>query len=94
MSQRQTTVAERDHFVDLKLAGHTLKRVAEETGWSFEYVRYWWRRYRDGGKKALAPPDEQKQRRGPMSTFPDVVRFSFLSPSFALVMNTRAGERL
>lgn len=78
MSPRQTTVAERNHFIDLKLAGYTLEDVAEETGWSFESVRLWWRCYRDGGRKALNPPDERKQRGGPMSTYPGVVRFAFL----------------
>jgi len=78
MSQRQTTVAERNHFIDLKLAEHTLEEVAEETGWSFDCVRFWWRCYRDGGRKALDPPDERKQRGGPMSTFPGVMRFAFL----------------
>ena len=78
MSQRQTTVAKRNHFIDLKLVGHTLKEVAEETGWSFDCVRFWWRRYRNGGRKVLDPPDERKQRGGPMSTFPGVVRFAFL----------------
>jgi transposase-like protein len=78
MSQRQTTVGERNHFIDLKLAGQTLEEVAEETGWSFDCIRFWWRRYRDGGRKALDPPDERKQRGGPMSTFPKVIRFAFL----------------
>ncbi len=78
MSRRQTTVAERNHFIDLKLAGYTLEQVAEETRWSFECVRLWWRHYRKGGRKALDPPDGRKQRGGPMSTFPGVVRFAFL----------------
>jgi len=100
MSQRRTTVAERNHFIDLKLAGHTLKEVAEETGWSFECVRYWWRCCRDGGRKALDPPDGRGQRGGPMSTFPEEVRFSFLRikkehPGWgAAVARPRVAERL
>jgi hypothetical protein len=100
MSQRQTTVAERNHFVDLKLAGYTLEDVAEETGWSFYCVRYWWRRYRDGGRAALDPPDGRKHRGGPMSTFPGVVRFAFLRvkkehPGWgAAVARPRVAERL
>lgn len=39
MSQRRTTVAKRNHFMALKLAGHTLEEVAKETRWSFECVR-------------------------------------------------------
>jgi transposase-like protein len=69
MSQQNTTVAERHHFVDLKLQGHPLREIAEQTGWSFYCVRYWWRQYRDGGREALDPPDKRKQRGGPMSTF-------------------------
>lgn len=100
MSQRRTTVAERNHFIDLKLAGHTLEEVAEETGWSFECVRLWWRRYRDDGRKALDPADGRKQRGGPLSTFSEVVRFSFLRikkehPGWgAAVARPRVAERL
>ena len=78
MGQRQTSVSERNYFIDLKLTGLTLEEVAEETGWSLYCVRYWWRRYRDGGRKALDPPDGRKQRGGSMSTFPGVMRFAFL----------------
>jgi len=78
MSQRRTSVADRHRFIDLKLQGHSLPEIAEQTGWSFSCVRYWWRRYRDGGRQGLDPPDQRKHRGGPMSTFPGVVRFSFL----------------
>lgn len=78
MSQRQTTVAERNRMVDLKLAGDSLPEIAEQTGWSFECVRKWWRRFRDGGRGALGPSDQGDRQGGPMSTFPDGVRFAFL----------------
>lgn len=78
MGQKRTTVAARNHFIDLKLAGYTIPEIAEETGWAFGCVRYWWRQYRDGGRAALAPPDGRKQRGGRMSTFPGVVRFACL----------------
>ncbi|MBS1254044.1 MAG: hypothetical protein MAG451_03100 [Anaerolineales bacterium] len=78
MGQKRTTVAERNHFVDLKQAGYTIPEIAEETGWSFECVRYWCRRHRDGGRAALAPPDGRKERGGRMSTFLGVVRFACL----------------
>ena len=78
MGQRRTSVSERNRFIDLSLAGHTIEEVAEETGWSFDCVRYWWRCYRDGGRKALDPPDGRKQRGGPMSAFPGIIRFAFL----------------
>jgi hypothetical protein len=78
MSQRQTSVAERHRFIDLKLKGHSLKEIAEQTGWSFHCVRHWWRCYRDGGRGALDPSDERKQRGGHMSMFLGVVRFAFL----------------
>lgn len=77
MSQQQTTVAERHHFVDLKLQGHTLKNIAEATGWSFACVRTWWRRYRNGGRSALDPADGRTQRGGRMSTFPEAIRAAF-----------------
>jgi hypothetical protein len=100
MGQRQTSVSERNHFIDLKLTGYTLEEVAEETGWSLYCVRYWWRRYRDGGRKALDPPDGRKQRGGSMSTFPGVMRFAFLRikkehPGWgADVARPRVAERL
>jgi len=77
MSQRQTSLAERNHFVDLKLQGHTLPEIAEATGWSFECVRRWWRRYRDGGRSALDPEDGRKQRGGRMSGFSAEMRAAF-----------------
>jgi hypothetical protein len=78
MRDGQTTVAERHRFIEMKLKGYTLSEIAEETGWSFYCVRYWWRCYRDGGWKALDPLDGRKERGGHMSTFPALVRFAFL----------------
>ena len=77
MIQKQTTIADRNEFVDLKLAGNTIAEIAEKTGWSFYCVRYWWRRFREGGREALVPEDRRKQR-GVMSEFPGVVRFAML----------------
>lgn len=77
MKQKQTTIVERNEFVDLKLAGNTIAEIAEQTGWSFYCVRHWWRRFREGGREALAPEDKRKQR-GIMSKFPGVVRFAML----------------
>ena len=78
MSQRQTTVAERNELVDLKLRGYTLQEIADKTGWTYGCVRKWWRRYRDQGRAALAPPDGRQQRGGRMSSFPPLVRLSCL----------------
>jgi len=100
MSGRQTSVAERNRFIDLKFAGYTIEEIAEETGYSYDCVRYWWRRYRDGGRKALDPPDGRKQRGGHMNAFPGVVRFAFLRikkehPGWgANVARPRAAKRL
>lgn len=77
MSQRHTTVTERNQFVDLKLEGHTLKEIAERTGWSFECIRHWWRRYRDGGRRALEPEDRRKQRGGRMSSFSEKIKAAY-----------------
>lgn len=77
MNQRQTSVAERNQFIDLKLQGHTLSDIAGATGWSLACVRYWWRRYRDGGRSALAPVDKRKQRGGRMSSFPSEIQATF-----------------
>ena len=74
MSQRQTTVAKRNHFIDLKLVGHTLKEVAEETGWSLDCVRFWWRRYRDGGMSTLVHPDTKPAK------ITARISFRFISP--------------
>ena len=41
-------------MVDLKLDGYTLREVAEQTGWSFECVRKWWRRVSVSGEFTLA----------------------------------------
>ena len=78
MEQKQTTIAERIEFIDLKLAGNTIAEIAERTGWSFYCVRSWWRRFRDGGRAALAPEGKRKRRSGAMSKFPGAVRFAFL----------------
>lgn len=100
MRDGHTTVAERHRFIEMKLKGYTIAEIAEETGWSFYCVRYWWRRYRDGGWEALDPPDGRKERGGHMSTFPGVVRFAFLRikkehPSWgAEVARPRVAERL
>lgn len=100
MSQRRTSVADRHRFVDLKLKGHSIREIAEQTGWSFYCVRHWWRGYRDGGRGALDPPDKRKKRGGHMSTFPDIVRFAFLRvkkehPKWgADVARLRTAERL
>ncbi len=77
MSRRRTSVADRNRFVDLKLQGQTLHEIAQATGWSFECVRTWWRRYRDDRRRALDPPDKRTQRGGPMSRFPLEVRQAF-----------------
>lgn len=77
MIQRQTTFADRNEFIDLKLAGNTIAEIAEKTGWSFYCVRHWWRQFREGGREALAPEDKRKPR-GLMSKFPGVVRFAML----------------
>jgi len=77
MSQRQASVAERNQFVDLKLVGHTLPEIADMTGWSFECVRSWWRRYRDGGRRGLDPDDGRQQRGGRMSSFSEKIQAAF-----------------
>jgi len=77
MSQHQTTVAERHQFIDLKLQGYTLAAIAKATGWSYECVRSWWRRYRDGGRQALDPEDGRQQRGGRMSSFPAEIQAAF-----------------
>ena len=100
MSQRTTTVAERNRFVDLKLSGYTLPEIAKQTGWTFECVRKWWRCYRDGGRSALCNRQTKKSRGGPMSTFPGLIRYAFLRikkkhPGWgAAVARPRVAERL
>jgi len=100
MSQRTTTVAERNRIVDLKLSGYTLREIAEHTGWSFECVRKWWRRYRDCGRSALCNRKPKVTKGGAMSTFPGIVRYAFLRikkmhPGWgAAVARPRVAERL
>ena len=100
MSQRRTTVAERNRMVDLKLDGYTLREISEQTSWSFECVRKWWRCFRDGGRRALAHRRRPKLQAGAMSTFPGVLRFAFLRikkmhPGWgAAVARPRVAQRL
>ena len=75
MSISKTTVAERNRIVDLKLEGFTLNEIAEQTGWSFECVRKWWRRFQKEGRRALKGKRPGKPANGPMSSFPCSVRF-------------------
>ncbi len=77
MSQKQTSVSERNQMVDLKLQGYTLAAVARQMGWTEACVRKWWRRYRKGGRSALHPPDKRRQRGGRMSQFGAQVRQAF-----------------
>jgi hypothetical protein len=78
MEQQETSIVERNKFIDLKLSGCTIAEIAEKTGWSYYCVRQWWRRFREGGRPALKPEDGRKQRGGAMSTFPGVIRFALL----------------
>lgn len=78
MRQKQTTIAERSEFVELKLVGNTIAEIAKRTGWSYYCVRKWWRCFREAGREGLAPEDRRKQRGGAMSKFPGVVRFAIL----------------
>jgi len=100
MSPRNTSVAERHRFIDLKLKGYSLREIAKQTGWSFYCIRHWWRCCRDGGREALDSPDGRKQRGGRMSAFPGVVRFAFLRikkehPKWgAAVARPRVAQRL
>lgn len=100
MGQKQTTVAERNYFIDLKLNGHSLAEIADKTGWSFECVRHWWRRYRAAERSGLDPQDGRKQRGGVMSSFSGLIRFALLRlkkehPGWgAAVTRPRVAERL
>jgi transposase len=69
MSQHQTSIAERNRMIDLKLQGYSLAAIASEMGWTTGCVRKWWRRYRKGGRAALDPIDRRQQRGGRMSLF-------------------------
>lgn len=53
MATQYTTYTERVEMVKRKLDGETLQEIAAAMGWSFECVRKWWRRFRDGGYEAL-----------------------------------------
>jgi hypothetical protein len=33
MKEKQTTIADRNEFVDLKMAGKTIAEIAKKTGW-------------------------------------------------------------
>lgn len=78
VSLRRTTVAERNRIIDLKLQGCTLREIAMQTGWSFEFARKWWRQYQKAGRKALRGERQGKPARGAMSSFPCRVRFACL----------------
>jgi len=100
VSIRKTTIAERNRIIDLKLDGYTLREIAEETGWSFECVRKWWRLFRKDGRKALKTRRPGKPAKGPMSNFSCQLRFACLRlkkqhPGWgADVVRLRMAERL
>lgn len=100
MNKRETTVAERNRMVDLKLDGYSLSEIAEQIGWSWECVRKWWRRFRAGGRPGLRNGKRGKPPCGPMSTFPGEVRCACLRlkkqhPGWgAPVVRLRAAQRL
>jgi len=100
VSLRRTSVAERNRIIDLKFKGYTLREIAEETAWSFECVRKWWRQYRKAGQTALSGKQPGKPAKGAMSSFPCQVRFACLRlkkqhPGWgAAVVRLRLAERL
>ena len=78
MKQRSTSHAQRVQIVREKLAGHTLKAIAEQQGLHFDTVRKWWRRYRDKGWPGLAPKPVGRPARGPLSSFDPLVKYVVL----------------
>ena len=75
MCKRETTHQERIEIVELRLAGISLRQIAQQKRLNYYTVRHWWRVYRDGGWDALIPKARQRPREGPLSTFDPLVRY-------------------
>ena len=74
--RRRSSVADRMGLVGLKQGGIPLRQAAGRAGFSHDWARDWWRRYRDGGTAALAPPP--RPGRGPLATFAPSVQAAVL----------------
>ena len=74
----RSDLADRLELVRLLETGHFTKaQAARQLGYSLEWVRKWWRRYRRGGESALA--DYPPAAPGPFSRFPAAVATAFLA---------------
>ena len=78
MRQRESSHRERVEMVEAKLAGMSLKTIAETYGYHRDTVRHWWRQYRQGSWQALVPRPRQRPERGPLSSFDARVRYVIL----------------
>ena len=68
---RISSVADRFGMVGLKQGGIPLHAAADRLGFSHDWARGWWRRYRDGGSAALHPTRPAPP--GPLGTFSPAV---------------------
>lgn len=73
-----STIAERVAMVRQRYGEGVSRRcAAARMGYGRSWVRHWSRRYRQGGEAALAP--SRKPGRGPLASFPTVVRAAVLA---------------
>lgn len=75
--RRRSSVADRMGLVGLKHTGMPLHQAATRSGFSHDWARRWWRRYRAGGTAALAPPPPRAP--GPLATFAPTVQAAVLA---------------
>ena len=78
MSGGAATHQERVEIVEKHLEGSSLQAIAEEMKLNRYTVREWWRAYRDGGWEALQPKRYARPKKGLLSAFDPLVRYTAL----------------
>ena len=72
---KQSTPIQRREFFIRHIRGETYQGIADATGYSFECVRYWCRRQRDGGNSET---HYHRASQGALCTFAPIVRYAIL----------------
>jgi len=78
MGYRRSTQRERIEIVRQHEQGESLNRIALRMGFNRYTVRYWWRRYREGGLAALQSTLTVSPRPGILSHFHPLVKYVLL----------------
>src|SRR5438128_2897965 len=77
-TRHSSRIEDRLNMVRLRTTeGQSRRQAAQSLGFSREWVRKWWRRYRDGGEAALQTP--RSPAPGPLADFPPAVAAAVLA---------------